>query len=212
MDTLKTSTFEQFFMANKDLNSCAEQITEALSILKHCFVGDRTLLICGNGGSASDALHIVGELQKNFILPRKLNEKEKILFSNLPDGNFLGKALVSGLRAHSLVSESALISAIANDMGADLAFAQQVWASGRENDVLLAISTSGNSRNIVLAAQAAKARRMKIIGLTGAAKSSLSEISDVCIRAPASHTYRIQEYHIVIYHFLCQQIEEEMFL
>lgn len=212
MDSLKTSTFEQFFMDNKDLNSCAEQISEALSILKQCFVGDRTLLICGNGGSASDALHIVGELQKNFILPRQLDEKEKILFSKLPDGNFLGKALVSGLRAHSLVSESALISAIANDMGADLAFAQQVWASGRENDVLLAISTSGNSRNIVLAAQAAKARRMKVIGLTGAAKSSLSEISDVCIRAPASHTYRIQEYHIVIYHFLCQQIEEEMFL
>lgn len=195
-----------------ELKDCSEDICKSIQILKSAFSSGRALYVCGNGGSASDSLHIVGELQKSFVKARELTCQQKEMFSGLLNSQYLIQNLENGLRAHSLVSEISLITAISNDTGSDLIFAQQVWACGNKEDVLLCLSTSGNSRNVVLAAETAKAKGMKVISLTGANESSqLNHLSDVCIKAPSTHTYRVQEFHLVIYHFICLILEEEFF-
>ena len=189
-----------------------ESVNDALRLLIEVFRKDSSLLICGNGGSASDSQHIVGELQKSFLLPRTLVDDDKKMF-DLTDEDYklLSSKLAYGLKAYSLTSESSLLSAISNDVGGDYIYAQQVFATGRRGDCLLCISTSGNSRNVVLAAKTAKAIGMKVISLTGSRDSKLSAISDVCIKAPATETYEIQDHHIKIYHYLCMAIEREFF-
>ncbi len=157
-----------------------ESVNDALRLLIEVFRKDSSLLICGNGGSASDSQHIVGELQKSFLLPRTLVDDDKKMF-DLTDEDYklLSSKLAYGLKAYSLTSESSLLSAISNDVGGDYIYAQQVFATGRRGDCLLCISTSGNSRNVVLAAKTAKAIGMKVISLTGSRDSKLSAISDV---------------------------------
>ena len=185
------------------LNVCATDIEKALALMVDTYKNDGKILVCGNGGSASDADHIVGELMKGFKLPRKVTYEE------IPQN--LREKLQGALPAISLCSQTPLMTAIANDNDADMIFAQQVYGLAKTDDLLIAISTSGNSKNVVNAVEVAKALRVKVVALTGENGGLLKEMSDVTICAPSTETYKIQEYHLPIYHYLCAKVEEEFF-
>ena len=172
------------------------------------------VLVCGNGGSAADSMHIVGELMKGFMLERKLtNELQKQIRQQFPDeADHYIKNLQQPIPAISLVNEVALTTAFSNDKCADLVMAQQVPGSGRRGDVLIAISTSGNSANIVHAAKIASVLGLKIISLTGTSGGELANITDILLAVPAQITYQIQELHLPVYHALCLAVEKELFL
>jgi len=195
------------------LKGCCEDLVLAYRILEHCFENGGKLLVAGNGGSAADAEHIVGELMKGFKLPRKLPDefasKLKAVDPNL--GSILAENLQSALPAIALDGHPALTTAYMNDCEPLLCFAQQVNGYGKNGDVFFGISTSGNSKNILYAATVAKARGMKVIGLTGENASKLSQIADVCIRVPATETYMVQELHLPIYHCMCLMLETRFF-
>lgn len=195
------------------LVSIKAKIVDAIKILIQTTKNGGTYLICGNGGSAADSDHIVGELMKGFILRRPISEnlltKLKNDFPN--DYKFLSENLQNGIRSISLMSHNALLSAFSNDKAPNLVFAQQVLGYGKEGDVLIAISTSGNSKNVVHAAQIAKAIGMNVISLTGNAGGKLKELSDVLVNVPEIETYKIQEYHLPIYHCICLALENEFF-
>ena len=169
--------------------------------------------MAGNGGSAADAEHIVGELMKGFVNPRKLEAEysDALITVNKELGRVLSENLQGALPAIALDGHLALTTAYLNDCEPLLCFAQQVNGYGRKSDVFLGISTSGNSRNILYAATVAKAKGMKVIGLTGEKDSKLSEISDTCIRVPETETYKIQELHLPVYHCLCLMLEDTFF-
>jgi D-sedoheptulose 7-phosphate isomerase len=193
---------------------CVKQdVLEAYRLLAQCYKEDKKLLVAGNGGSAADAEHIVGELMKGFKLPRKVTAEfaEKLLAVDDQMGAVLAENLQGALPAIALDGHAALSTAYMNDCEPLLCFAQQVNGYGRPGDVLLAISTSGNSQNVVYAAAVAKAKGMKIIGLTGEKKSKLSEYADVCVRVPETETYMVQELHQPIYHSLCLMLESAFF-
>lgn len=196
-----------------ELSSQKENIIEAYHIIETCYSNDGKLLIAGNGGSAADAEHIVGELMKGFEKPRKLLEdyRNKLKMVDKEMGTVLSDNLQGGLAAIALDGHLALSTAYMNDCEPLLCFAQQVNGFGNERDVLLGISTSGNSKNILYAATVAKAKGMKIIGLTGAKDSKLSEMSDTTIRSSQTRTYMIQEHHLPIYHCLCLMLEDRFF-
>ena len=195
------------------LEVCREPLMQAVEAV--CAMQRRggKLLICGNGGSASDAQHISGELGKAFQLSRKLKAEDAAQFNNssLPDGDFLARNLENGIATVVLSAHEALATAIANDGDAGLIFAQQVWVLARPGDILLAISTSGNSRNIVLALQTARAVGITSIGLTGMDKARMDEFCDILIKAPARGSVRVQELHLPLYHALCLMAEQELF-
>jgi D-sedoheptulose 7-phosphate isomerase len=174
-----------------------------------------TLFVCGNGGSAADSEHIAGELLKGFLLPRPLAPAEaravRAAAASPEDGNYLVARLQRGLRAVALTGHTALATAVANDTGADLVFAQPLWALARPGDVLLAISTSGNARNVCLAAQAARARGLRVVALTGATGGRLRALADVAVCVPASAPAEAQELHLPVYHALCAQLEARFF-
>lgn len=180
-------------------------IKNAAQVLINSFSNNNRLLLCGNGGSAADCEHIAGELMKGFLLKRTLSDADKNKFGDIAD------KLQYGLPCIPLTSFSALTTAVSNDNSADMIFAQSVMSLGSENDVLLAMSTSGNSKNVVYAAKTAKALGMKIISITGSKASQLSEISDVTIKIPETETYKIQELTLPVYHALCADIEEAFF-
>lgn len=188
-------------------------ITEAVSEIIECYKRKNKLLVCGNGGSAADSLHIVGELMKSFLLPRKLSSKKQEEIKRLfPEtAQYFIDNLQGTLSAISLTSETALLTAYANDQAPDLVFAQQVLGYGNSGDILIAISTSGNSKNVIYAAQIAKVQGMKVISLTGREGGKLSKYSDILINVPADETFIIQEYHLPIYHTLCAAVENELF-
>ena len=171
------------------------------------------LLVAGNGGSAADAEHIVGELMKGFKLPRKPKADfvEKLVAENHELGSVLAENLQGALPAIALDGHHALSTAYMNDCKPLLCFAQQVNGYGKSGDVFLGISTSGNSKNVLFAAITAHAKGMKVIGLTGAKDSKLKDMSDVCIKAPQTETYMIQELHLPIYHCLCLMLEDKFF-
>lgn len=204
---------DKFIEKHDGLLVCKEEINSAYQLLCECYSSGGKVLIAGNGGSSSDAEHIVGELMKGFLLKRELKEEERNTLVALDEtkGKYLEKHLQGALPAISLSSHSSLTTAISNDVNGDMIFAQQIQGYGRKGDVFLAISTSGNSRNVVLAAIVAKARGMKVIGLTGAGGGEVAQKADVCIKAPSKETYEIQEYHIAIYHFLCLMLEKTFF-
>lgn len=204
---------DKFVEKHSDLAVCREEIEKAYQVLAKCYEKNGKVLIAGNGGSSSDAEHIVGELMKGFLLERELNDKEKsaLVEQDEDKGRYLEKNLQGALPAISLSSHTSLTTAISNDVSGDMIFAQQVQGYGRKEDVFLAISTSGNSRNIVLAAIVAKAKGMRVIGLTGAGGGEVAELADVCVRVPSKETFEIQEYHIKIYHYLCQRLEKSFF-
>ena len=196
-----------------ELEPQRSNILDAVNILVNCFSNGGKLLAAGNGGSAADSEHIVGELMKGFENPRKLSDKEKQRLTEIDAqmGAVLADNLQGALPAIALDGHPALSSAYLNDCEPLLGFAQQVNGYGTKNDVLLAISTSGNSKNIIYAAVTAKAKGMKIIGLTGAKDSKLSEIADVTIRSTQTRTHMIQEHHLPIYHCICLMLEKEFY-
>ncbi len=197
------------------LESCKESILEAYKILEKSYESGHKLLIAGNGGSCSDSEHIVGELMKGFISKRPLNDdiKKKMCDIDPQIGKELGDKLQAGLPAIALDNHQALNTAFTNDVenGGLLAYAQQVMGYANEGDVFLAITTSGNSKNIINACVAAKAKGMKIIGLTGKNGGLLKNIADVTIIAPSNETFMIQELHLQIYHCLCLMLENHFF-
>ncbi len=190
-----------------ELSLCSDSISALLDILKTSFSTGGKLLLCGNGGSASDCEHISGELLKSFNSTRNLSDKDKMKFKN----RLLSDKLQYGLPCISLPSFSSVITAVSNDTSPSLIFAQQVFVLGGKNDVLLALSTSGTSENIVLAAETAKAKDMKVVSITGKKPSPLSEISDAAVCIPFSETYRIQELTVPVYHAVCAMLENEFF-
>lgn len=192
---------------------CKEDIKKAYELLEAAYSKGRKLLVCGNGGSASDSEHIVGELMKEFKLKRKVYSDQATTLKEIdPElGQILADNLQGALPAICLTGHSSLTTAFMNDANADLVFAQQVNGYGKPGDVFLGISTSGNSKNVLYAAVNAKAKGLKVIGLTGAIENKLMKYADVCIRVPETETYKIQEYHLPVYHCLCLMLEEHFF-
>lgn len=195
------------------LEVCKEDIKKAYELLEAAYIKDCKLLVCGNGGSASDSEHIVGELMKEFKLKRKVYSDHAAALKAIdPElGQVLADNLQGALPAISLTGHSSLQTAYMNDAVPELVFAQQVNGYGKEGDVLLGISTSGNSKNVLYAAVNAKAKGLKVIGLTGAKENKLMKYADVCIRVPETETYKIQELHLPVYHALCLMLEEKFF-
>lgn len=192
---------------------CKNAIIEAYEILQEAYSNDRKLLVCGNGGSASDSEHIVGELMKEFKLKRKVyaDQAEAMKAIDSEMGATLAENLQGALPAICLTGHSSLTTAFMNDANADLVFAQQVNGYGKTNDVFLGISTSGNSKNVCYAAITAKSKGLKVIGLTGQKESKMSKLGDCCIRVPETETYKIQELHLPVYHCLCLMLEDHFF-
>lgn len=195
------------------LIACKNDIIMAYGMLENTYSNERKLLVCGNGGSASDSEHIVGELMKEFKLKRKVfAQQAEAMKAIAPElGATLAQHLQGALPAITLTAHSSLTTAFMNDSEPVLVFAQQVNGYGKEGDSFLGISTSGNSMNVIYAAVTAKARGLKVIGLTGHKESKLSKLADVCIRVPETETYKIQELHLPVYHCLCLMLEEHFF-
>lgn len=195
------------------LTVCKEDIKKAYELLEAAYSNGRKLLVCGNGGSASDSEHIVGELMKEFKLKRKVYSDQATALKAIdPElGQVLADNLQGALPAICLTGHSSLTTAFMNDANADLVFAQQVNGYGKAGDVFLGISTSGNSKNVLYAAVNAKAKGLKVIGLTGAKENKLMKYADVCIRVPETETYKIQELHLPVYHCLCLMLEKKFF-
>ena len=195
------------------LINCIDDIVSSYELMRNACMKGGIILTCGNGGSAADAEHIVGELMKGFKLKRPVSDELRNEFISVfpDDGAYLANNLQRGIPAISLVSQSSIISAYSNDVAHDMAFAQQVFVYGAAGDVLLCISTSGNARNVVNACKVAKTIGVVSIGLTGESGGELINICDVTIRVPAIETFRVQEYHIPIYHALCAMLEMDFF-
>ena len=196
-----------------ELAVCQNDIISAYKILESAYANGRKLLVCGNGGSAADSEHVVGELMKEFKLKRKVfaNQADAMKAIDPEMGEYLADNLQGALPAIALTGHSALSTAFMNDSESVLVFAQQVNGYGREGDVLLGISTSGNSKNVIYAAITAKARGLKVIGLTGEKESRLSKLADCCIQVPETETYKVQEMHLPVYHCICMMLEEKFF-
>lgn len=195
------------------LECCKEQIEAARDTLIECYEKGGKLLLCGNGGSSADCDHIVGELMKGFLLKRPINEADKArMRADSPElSDKTLNSLQMGLPAISLTSISALNTAFANDVDPELIYAQSVFALGKADDVLIAISTSGNAKNVCEAARVAGAIGMKVIALTGKDGGKLKSLSGVCVIAPECETYMIQELHLPIYHYICAEVEKHFF-
>lgn len=185
-------------------------IWTAFEMMYQCFQNDKKILVCGNGGSNSDADHIVGELLKGFMKKRKLTIKEKEAFNQYMEyASELDETTQGSLPAINLGSQSSIITAIVNDIGGENIFAQQVYGLGKKGDILIGITTSGNSKDIINAGIIAKINQMKTIGLTGRDGGKLKEFFDCCIIVPSNSTPDIQDMHTCVYHTLCAMIENE---
>ena len=195
------------------LESIKKDIEAAYELIKNMYKDGGKLLIGGNGGSAADSEHIVGELMKGFCKKRKISTglAEKLENINEDLGLELGKCLQGALKAIAITGHTGLTTAFANDVDPNMIFAQQVYGYGDNEDILLCISTSGNSKNLIYAAITAKAKGMKVITLTGKDGGKLKEYSDIGIIVPENETFKIQELHLPIYHALCLELEEFFF-
>ena len=188
------------------LDGCRDEIAKALDLLLACYRNGGQVLVCGNGGSAADAEHIVGELLKKFKRHRDIDAS---VAAKLPPE--LAAKLEGALPAVSLVSMCGILTAFANDVAWETAFAQQVYGLGRAGDVLIALSTSGNSANCVNAALVARAKGLKVIALTGAGGGRLGALADAAVAVPETETYKVQELHLPVYHALCASVEAALF-
>jgi len=197
---------EDMVSRHPELQDCAAEVSAAQEVLLNCFTNGNKLLLCGNGGSCSDCEHIAGELVKSFARERPLNRElsEKL-------GPELATHLHGSLPAIPLPSFTAFHTAFANDDHPEYAFAQQVLGLGKPGDVLLAISTSGNSANVLHAVKTANATGLKTIGLTGQSGGQLASLCGISILVPATEVARIQELHLPVYHSLCQALEDSIF-
>lgn len=204
--------FNELLQRYPALADASKDINAAFVLLYECIERGNKILICGNGGSASDSEHIVGELMKSFKKKRAIKQDVKSrLEKNGARANMLANVLEGAIPAIALTSHPSLTTAFSNDNNPVAVYAQQLYGLGNNGDVLICLSTSGNSENCVLAAEVAKASDIKIVSLTGQKQSALSEISDVCIRVPETQTYKVQELHLPVYHCLCAMLEEEYF-
>lgn len=185
------------------LQRCGDSVKRAWFSLEKCVATGHVIYLCGNGGSASDAEHWAGELLKGFVSKRPLPETDR---DQLPAE--LAQGLQWAIPAIPLTGFPAFSTAFANDVEPGLVFAQLVWALGRPGDILVGLSTSGNSSNVVHAAQAAKARGMSVISLTGETGGKLAGLADVCVAVPERETARVQELHLPVYHCLSLMLEE----
>ena len=185
------------------LNQCRESIEKALELIINAYKNGGKILVCGNGGSAADCEHIVGELMKGFMKKREVED------IRIPEE--MRKNLQGALPAISLPSQCAVLSAFINDVDAEMMYAQLVYGYAKKDDLVIGLSTSGNSKNVVNAIEVAKCLGVKTLSLTGKNESKLSEISDVTIRVPETETYRVQELHLPVYHYLCAEVEKAMF-
>lgn len=195
---------QELLMRYPNLEACIEDIEKAKDAMIACYEQGGKILLCGNGGSSADCEHIAGELMKGFLKKRPVLEDERLKEF---DEDFL-KRLQGGLPAIALPSMTGVNTAFANDVDPEMVYAQAVLALGKENDILIGLSTSGNAANVANALKVAKALNMKVIGLSGGTGGKMKEISDICICAPEKETYKIQELHLPIYHYLCAMVED----
>ncbi len=193
--------------------SCRGEIEKTIDLMEETYRKGGKIAVCGNGGSCADAEHIVGELMKGFLSLRKIpvEDREKIRKNFPDDADKFEKCLQRGIPAINLASQSGVFTAYANDVDAEMVYAQLVYACVKENDLLLGISTSGNSKNVVNALKVAKSFGIKTVGLTGEKPSEIEKIADCVIKAPESETYKIQEFHLPIYHYICIELEKRLF-
>ncbi len=205
---------EQLIERYPQLGVCMDDILKAKNMMLDSYYAGGKFLVCGNGGSCADADHIVGELMKGFLKKRKMGsacaQKFRNRLGEAAAEELIGK-LQCGIPAISLPSQSAVLSAYANDVDARLAYAQLVFGYAGKGDLLIALSTSGNSENVVAAAMVAKAVGIGSIALTGEKESRLSALCDCTVRVPESETFKVQELHLPVYHFLCASLEKEIF-
>ena len=195
------------------LECIRQDIRDAYRALETCYANKRRVFICGNGGSAADALHIVGELMKSFVIARPMdNGTANMLLSGCPDhAAYMIEHIQGALPAYALVENTALSTAFANDVQADMVFAQQLYGYAEKGDVLMAISTSGNAENVLNAVRFAGAVGLVTIGLTGGPGGALKPLCNICMIVPEAETYKIQELHQPVYHALCRMIEFRFF-
>ena len=189
-----------------ELAVCADDIRAAYSVIRECYRSGGKLLLCGNGGSASDADHWAGELLKGFKLRRPLSREQRTGLSSDVAGKLQG-----GLPAIPLTGFPALATAFANDVDGDLCFAQLTHVLGNRGDVWIGLSTSGNAGNVCAAARVARARGLSVLGLSGASGGNLAPLCDHCVRVPSIETFRVQEHHLSIYHCISLMLEEVFF-
>lgn len=195
------------------LQSIHKEIEETFLRLAECVSQEGIIFLCGNGGSAADCEHIVGELMKGYKLRREISDEEKQSFQDGygERGLAIAGSLQRVIRAISLTSQTSLMTAYINDVNSENVYAQQIYGYGRAADVLWILSTSGNSPNVVNGAIAAKERGVCVVAMTGAGGGELGGIADICLRVPFTETDRIQESHITVYHCLCAMLEKEFF-
>ena len=205
--TILTHLAERF----PQLEVCLPALEELINETVKCYRQKGTFFVAGNGGSGADAEHICGELLKGFCRKRPLDNADLEKLKAFGDEEDFGCQLQNGLRAISLLSHPALTTAFGNDVDADLAFAQQVWALGKAGDVMLGISTGGNASNIRKAFIAARAKNIKTVLLTGNRHGICEKYADVVIAVPEKETFKIQELHLPIYHTVCLAVEAEFF-
>lgn len=209
--------FDELISRHPALTPLAGALADSFDLLSGCARGGGFVYVCGNGGSAADAEHIVGELMKGMGRRRPLPEEDRRAIARaVSDGfdeesTYLAERTEAAVRALCLSSQSALLTAVANDTGGDMGFAQQVHAYGRPGDVLWAISTSGRSRNVVLAALAARARGVRVLALTGAPGLPLGSLADVWLKVDVADVAGAQELHRPVYHAICEALEESLF-
>lgn len=208
-----THFLERLVQKYSDLAVCVNDIERAIQILQETYARGGKVMICGNGGSAADAEHIVGELMKGYLSRRPLPDAfaESLLAEYPDEGDYLVAHLQGALPTLSLVSQTALITAFSNDVAADMVFAQQVYGYGRRGDVLMGISTSGNAKNVRHAIQVARILGLEIIGFTGQSGGAMAALCDVTIRVPWDTTADIQERQLAIYHAVCAELEQAFF-
>ena len=197
-----------------ELAPLSADLDEAEELMASCFAAGGKVLLCGNGGSAADCEHIAGELLKGFLSKRPLAADRRKAFSGSAGsetGGYIADRLQGGFPAVPLSSLVSAGTAFANDVAPDLAFAQLVYALGKTGDLLIALSTSGNSANIVNAALTARTIGMRVVAFTGADGGRLAGIADTLLNVPSRDTYRAQEFHLPVYHYLCARIEERFY-
>lgn len=193
------------------LEKCRDDIEKVVEIFVNCYKKGGKILLCGNGGSESDCDHIVGELMKGFLSHRKLNKEDSDKINEIFEDENAANNLQYAIPAISLPSLTAVSTAFINDVSPDMVYAQLMYGYAKENDVAVGISTSGNSKNVVCAIKCAKAKNIVTVALTGKKESRLSDICDVTIKVPESETYKIQELHLPVYHYICAKVEEVLF-
>ncbi len=209
----KNKIFAELLLRYPVLKQCSRELEDAYDLLERRYLKGGVLYVAGNGGSAADSEHIVGELMKSFMAKRVLKEEEQKRYAELfgQEGKLLAVSLEQGLPAVSLPSLTALLTAVSNDLGGQYIYAQALNSLTKENDIFMGISTSGNSLNIVEALRVAKVKNIASIGLTGKSRCKMDELCNVVVHVPETETYKVQELHLPVYHALCAMLESAFF-